>query len=64
MSIFCPVAVRLLSAAKFVSPAGGQVISLNKMAARLYFHDEKKLAPSHYYFYCGAADSNRFLDLC
>jgi hypothetical protein len=27
-------------------------------------HEEKKLVPSHYYNYCGAADSNRFLDLC
>jgi len=33
MSIFCPVAVRLLSASRFVSPAGVQVFSLNKMAA-------------------------------
>ena len=33
MSIFCPVAVRLLSAVEFVSRVGGQVISLNKMAA-------------------------------
>lgn len=41
MSIFCPVGVRLLSTSKFVSPAGRQVISLNKMAAGCNYMKKK-----------------------
>lgn len=41
MSIFCPVGVRLLSASKFVSPAGRQVLSLIKMAAACNYMKKK-----------------------
>lgn len=64
MSNFCPVGFKLLSASEFGSPAGMQVISLLIKWRRLTFHEEKKLAPAHYYAYSGAADSNRFFDLC
>jgi hypothetical protein len=41
MSIFCPVGVRLLSTSEFASPAGMQVISLNKMAAACNYMKKK-----------------------
>ena len=46
-----------------ISPWYAANFAFNKMAPP-QFHEEKKLATSHYYCNYGVADSNRLLGLC